>query len=586
MEKHERLGYQGLYLERGGVDAELLTAELLRSPEYSLSEEERQEAYMFEGDLFSHQVREGASIGEVIRSQKGEEVIAPFFFAQPFVEGSVTAPESFKGLMPPFESGDEVYRWFGLCAKEGNVSAKELRDIAKRSGEVYRDKVATSLLSDESLDPKWYEVQSIVVAPEMLIDATRDIAAARKYLIELTKEYKEETPLEGAKRAFIEVYLARVNSAVATAIPMIATLKHQAESVGDEDMTTAASLAIPWGFRGSIDDRVRQQEVFRRLDFLRNGMGLDENGRASAVSLALEKTSGSAEDTSEARPRFTSDEMKIIKETMVNPSEVKTMMEALLSSANLLSDEPSETWNLERMTRAGDELFQVVEHSIPSFAVNGKSGVYKIPSQPCSLYKIMVVGGVHEPTHISQAQADKRLGESIKIASLGGKRLAMLREGGADVQERAAGMRLFGESKPVALTYARALQSLEEDGDICKANRAFYEEKRRVMPSMNPWAVAQEAADRVLRLVRQGGISSTAMSYAEGGLFVAELSRASPEAKRRAGAITSLDLVDQLRLHRYGLLPADDTVDDIDWAGLSEVVFEPYVREALEKGIR
>lgn len=96
------------------------------------------------------------------------------------------------------------------------------------------------------------------------------------------------------------------------------------------------------------------------------------------------------------------------------------------------------------------------------------------------------------------------------------------------------------------------------------ATRAFYEEKRRLFPDINADMAAKEAADRVLRLIGQGGINSSSMSYAEGGLFEVELERAPVNVRQRAGAITTLDFVDQLRLHRYGLLPVLN--DDIDWS--------------------
>jgi hypothetical protein len=150
------------------------------------------------------------------------------------------------------------------------------------------------------------------------------------------------------------------------------------------------------------------------------------------------------------------------------------------------------------------------------------------------------------------------------------------------VRQRAAEREIFGTSKPIAFTYAKALHSLESGGGVDGATRAFYDEKLRINPNMKPQAAAREAADRVLRLLHYGGRNSRAMSYAEGGLFVAELDAADETVQMRVGVIASLDLVDQVKLHKYGLLPKIDKTDT-DWEPHIQAVVEPYIREALEK---
>lgn len=63
---------------------------------------------------------------------------------------------------------------------------------------------------------------------------------------------------------------------------------------------------------------------------------------------------------------------------------------------------------------------------------------------------------------------------------------------------------------------------------------------------------------------------------------MAELDGADAEVISRAGAITCIDFVDQLRFHRYGLLP-DVASERHDWAGLVFQEFIPDIEEALGK---
>jgi len=73
------------------------------------------------------------------------------------------------------------------------------------------------------------------------------------------------------------------------------------------------------------------------------------------------------------------------------------------------------------------------------------------------------------------------------------------------------------------------------------------------------------------------------MAYAEEIILDYELRDSSPEVKARAFAVTSLDLVDQVRLHKYGLL----LMANNQGINLSDVImteFEPYIDKALSNG--
>jgi hypothetical protein len=135
-------------------------------------------------------------------------------------------------------------------------------------------------------------------------------------------------------------------------------------------------------------------------------------------------------------------------------------------------------------------------------------------------------------------------------------------DGSANMRQRKAEEELFGYRRSYADTYASALRAIESGGSIGDATKTFYKAKRSTMPDTSPQAAAKEAADRVFRLVR-GGINSQPMVYAEESIIVNELSKASVAAQQRALAVTGLDLVDQVRLHTFGLLdvPAGGSID-------------------------
>lgn len=571
-----KLGYNGPYLERGGLKTAEMAEVLSKPPEFPLSSEERELAYGFENQLFDHVAANDKSIGDVIREHKGENISAPLFFAEAFMEARIPGVE-----LPAFDSPTGVYEWVATAIQEGTVSPNDLRKMAKKSGELYREKMAESLVAGHAIDPSWLEVRSLVVDPEHFIETATGLGHGREYLMQLRKEYQAGDNLEGAKRAIIDVYLARVNSALAGSIPMADYLSQQAALVSDDSLNQAARQLIPEGLRHALEDATRRGDVFRRLDFLRNGMGLDEKGSASRVAYDVEKAVDEMSET-DGSARFSPEQIQILKETMIDPAQIKEIMSSILRSAGMLSGEPPQTWSPERSHRAGDELFQVVENPYaPSFAVDGKSGAYMVPSVPYSLYNIVTVAGFHELTHINQAEADKALGKRIRLASLRGKRVSMLREGGANAEQRANEKEWFGTAKPNALTYAKALQALEAGGGIAEASEAFYQEKRRIMPDLSPITAAKEAADRVMRLVRQGGIDSAAMSYAEGGLFIAELEKVPRNVRHAATAVTSFDIVDQIKLHKYGLLAEGETDTIIDWTPHIEKILTPYIEQAL-----
>jgi hypothetical protein len=375
--------------------------------------------------------------------------------------------------------------------------------------------------------------------------------------------------------AFCDIFLAKVNTLLASGIPIVQHLRSQAELADNQALIEKADDLLSAGFTQAIAQDESRQRLFRRLDFLRNGIGYGQDGVATGVSAELKL--GTAE-----QPRggiFTSEQMQEMKEIMLSPEEMKHIFRSILSRAGLLSAEDESTYSLGRTHRAADGLFQVIINpSKSTFEVDSVSGAYKVSSQPRSLYDVMLVGGFHELEHINQAFGDDAVGETTKIAKIKGKRVAGLREAGANIRQRQAADKLFGYKGAYVDTYASALKVLEEGGSMGDAIKAFYDARLQSQPGISLEKAAKEASDRVLRLVR-GGINSQAMVYAEESIMMHGLSEATPAAQQRALAVTGLDLVDQVRLHRFGLLDVPTTRTSIDWLEHIMVELIQYIPE-------
>lgn len=574
-QKHTEEGYRGPYLERGGESTAVLVDVLMQPPEHPLSDEEKEQAYAFEAQLADLNIAQDVTITEIIRKHKGEDVVAPLVFADAFLEGAIDNPE-----LPHFTSADEVYAWFAERAMDKTLESSALLGLAKQSTEHYKKQMVNALLRGDELDESKAGYMQIVLDPVNAIETARLTMLAREHLLHLRRDnHRGGEGLSGAKRALIDVYLARVNSLIAADVPLMAGIQAQAELTDDEDTFEAAGIVMPATLGRAVGNSDTREQLLQRLDYIRNGMGLDEEMKASAVSVDLK---GSERGVGEGAV-FTPEQTEILKKNKLSPEVMRTIFTNVVRKAGLLSSEDPSTWSTTRIGWAADELFQVVENPTGgSFSVESETGVVRVSSKERSIYDVLVVGGFHELTHINQALADKELGKKLKIARLRGKRVSVLREGGANLEQRQAETKFFGRSKPIALTYAKAFETLATDGSIVDATRVFFDEKTRVLPDDDRAEAASNSVDGALRLLRFGGVNSQPLSYAEEGILIQELEGSSKEASDRATAITGLDLVDQVRLHRYGLLP-EVSHDSIDW---TEYVLEelmPYIEEALSE---
>lgn len=582
MTEEERLAVlPNIYMERAGKNSRQLSEKLIQPPEHPLSPEEAEEALAFEKKIVNFEVDADAelTIKTMCFKRQSEALMAPPFFADAFIRQAVHV-EGLEGPLRQLKNADQVYEWLARSSVDGSLTPAQLRDLAKQSGEFYRTEVAQALLANAVPPKSLYEYKSIVVEPIVALRFARAELRAREHLQELWKLYpKGATGVNGARRAFIEIYTKKVNGLIAADIPVIEALIAQSELIGDTETIDAAYEVSLKGLRDFMDVPEARARLNTRLDYIRNGIGYDAEGHASAVDeeVVVEPTRGESEEP----PVYSHEERETLMNTEISGAEVRELCESILEAANLLSSEDPSTWAPGRGERAADNLYQVVVHPTKdSFAVNGIDGVFIVPRKT-TLYA-MLTTMIHELEHINQMELDREVAKVLEIGLIKGRRILMLRETGGNLAQRKAEKILFGSSKPVALNYARALQAFEDGADLFGATKVFYDQEFKTNPQYGQAKAANLAADRVTRLILGGGAGSNSqpMSYAEENIMNKELGDAPFEVRQRATAVTNLDLDDQLRLHQFGLLPVL-TKETPNWLDIVREKLQPYITKAL-----
>lgn len=571
-----------IYMERSGKGSRKQSEKLLESPEHPLSLEEVNEARLYEASICDFPVEEGLSIEGLIKQRHSE---APRFFTEPFLKGLIHI-DGLEGAIRQHRSSEDVYVWLAQAARDKTISPANLREMARQSAAYYKVEIQQALLRNERLPESTMESRGIVIEPEKSLRFARAAQVARNYLLGERVQYPATSRgVNGAKRAFVDIYTKKVNEMVAGDIVILGVLVKQSRLIGDDETVAEAYETIPDALHNAMNDSDEQARLYKRLDYIKHGIGYKEDGTASAVDDEVFDYTQENTNDEEQKPEvvFSKQERERLQEVTMTREEIHELFKVILADAGVLSAEDESSWSPGRGHRAEDNLFQVVYQPIKdTLAVNGIDGVVLTPNASRSIYEVITVG-MHELTHINQVQSDSALSDFLRIGKLKGRRVSMLRETGANIAQRNLEKSLFGVSKPVAYAYARAIRELEAGGDVFDATKAFYEEKAGSVYNKGKVSAAKEAADRVLRLMSGRGTNSQPMSYAEENIMNRELAGASADVVQRATKITTLDLDDQLRLHAFGLLPEMDT-KDIDWAPILMNRMAPIIESALEMG--
>ena len=504
----------------------------------------------------------------------------PRFFADAFLKGHVHI-DGLEADIRQCHTPEGVYAWLARSARDQSISEADFLAMALQSGEYYRLEMAQALLKNEKPNDQILDSMPIAIDPKKLLEYAGATLEARHHLIELRSQNQANVHgLEGAKRAFIDIYTKVINGAVAADVVTLKFLAQQAELIGDEELAEVTYETLPHNLRKAAVDTNRSHALAKRLDYIKNGIGYDEQGRASAVDQAVFFEPLVETEIATEAPQYTLEQREVLRQTQVNKEVMQSVFKQVIADAGLLSTEDESTWYAGRGQRAADGLCQVVYHPTKNtFEFDRLDYTLRTPNTSRTLYDVMTIGA-HELTHINQSLADDAFGQFFRIGTLKGRRIAMIRETVANIVQRQLEKQLFGESKPVAYAYAKAIKELESGKGIFDATKAFYDEKLRANPGIGAANAAKEAADRVLRLMISDGTNSQPLSYAEENIMNGELADAPQEVRQRATLVTCLDLDDQVRLHRYGLL-GDMNHTTIDWTPLLLHRLQPLIDQAL-----
>lgn len=277
----ETLGYSGIYLERSGIDSAAMIDQLMSPPERPLSDFDKQAARQFESDMLSVEVQEGATLEDILQVPLSETSDCPMFFAEGFISGEVEVG----GVdIPKFESPADVYKWLASA----DFTKQQLLIMSKQSTELYKRKVASALDYGGEIDERVAESMSVVADTEGFIDKVRKMRRARDVVLELKKSLSDDSDLDAAKRAYVDISLAKINSKIASAVPMVHHLREQAKMLGDDALAEVADGLVSRAMLRFIDSDEARRRIFRRLDFLRQGIGYSSQGEATSISSSIE----------------------------------------------------------------------------------------------------------------------------------------------------------------------------------------------------------------------------------------------------------------------------------------------------------
>ncbi|HYH74653.1 MAG TPA: hypothetical protein VD735_01700, partial [Candidatus Saccharimonadales bacterium] len=503
-----------------------------------------------------------------LQASKDEAIDVPPFFAQPFIDGVVQAEG-----MPAFASTPEVYQWLAHTAEQGGQT-KQLRTLAGESLIHYKTALAAELIAEKpaaAIDPAIAAAQSIVLEPEATLEHFAKLQLVRDTV---RAEYKQHKLPYGswdvadeAKLAILEIYLGKVNDQIANYWPRIGQIQDQALATGNDELWLRAAQALPsWKHQAILAEQEDRRSFYRRLDYVRHGMGHDGEGEPHAVEYRLRQLAAAAMHQvgrpPEKPPVFTREQEAEMRAIKVTPDNHRDMFVQLLSQTDKLSihnpdEEGPNKYTPDRTHPAADGKWQVVFHPTKkSYKVDSVAKVVMISPEDVSLYNVLVVG-THEAEHVNQGDADSAIGQQLQIANLKGKRVGPLREGKANEVQREGELQFFGHnaSRTPAMTYAGAVEASWERHDLVASAVAFYRARREATPGSTALGAAKEAADRAIRQLRGDTTNTQALSYDEYQLLVDAVAEAPQSVRDRAAQVTCFDLPDQLRLHKYGLLP-------------------------------
>lgn len=344
-----------------------------------------------------------------------------------------------------------------------------------------------------------------------------------------SEDYNPDRNYAYAQLMILDIYMAKVNSVIASYIPRLVAIIEQSlhEIDGYKELNDAIwEELLPEDIVELIAKNDTWDELYRRMDEVRNG--------TSASGPVDESLFIAPEQVSQSEGMLSSEEKDKLEKILVEPEVIKEMMQKVLQSVGLSK------WVAEQ--NPGKATFQII----------GEERKFYTPTVAATIKRILTVG-VHEFMHVVQSENDNS--SKLNIAQVKGKRSIGVREAMGKATENEILKMLFGETPKPAATYADAINVILEGGTPSEAANAFASQLSSGDRSI--------AADRVIRLLRQG-FNSQPMVYAEASRMPTALEHIRAGYEEVNGGVTGFDLPDQIRLARIGLLEqGESAIDDI-----------------------
>ncbi len=570
----------GFYTERSGVGVEQDVAMLLCAPEIRLCEAELTDAYQFAQDLFD------GSPPKLLRDSLGnaaDGLRCPKNLTE--IRNNSIAVHAHTFYTGYFETsaGEGKLHSVGLVADtEDNVSMRYERTLAAASNDWFIDELSSRLASNRAEDVSCTDATKRFehTAPHKLLDQLDDLQGYRTLYRHVSAALAEQVKKEGltdilvVKKYLLALHYERVNDMVADSYPVATKtavwLEGQPpseENIKLRDRFASAAPAAAYLFNLVPEKQALVcDQLTRRLDLLRNGAARQADGSLGPISAELTGLIEGLSDRGDAAdltPVVTAEVLKTMENTTWEADDLDEFLSALLAEWGLLSAHKSNWQEVgDRSGPASDGKWQIIiTPKAQSLSVNSAKQIMSVPKKfKRTLSQDSPAGALpisaHEVVHVLQAEYARRQIGRLALAQIGGRRAGVMKEMGGVHQEREF-FHLIGKTRTVNSTYYRALQAKTNGANQTETARAFLDagDPATAMGRRAP------AADRSLRLYRNGGHNSQPLNYAEQDLIVQSL-RHLPGEQVTAIAIAGscFSLRDTAKLHRCGLLDIPQAV--------------------------
>ncbi len=537
-----------LYPERPGANIAPQIEAFRRPPEIALSESERStvlgvEAVLTRGsdlntDLYSLTSDKVLGIEHIY----DKKVNTTDFYIDYFLTdaGKLDAQKLgiFQDEVDSAASSREAWRELLLKADYTKISSAEVGSIERRSKESVIDSIVESFSQndfttiDHAIDPLKL---TVVRNPEVLAQKLEELTSLRRYLKKYAKHLGqgEVGNIERGNQVMARIHRRRVNELISGLFPDAQAFLEQATvSQNDSDRQIAERIKKVLPSVTSFTEG-KAQKNFARIDKFRNGVGQlvdgDYNQLSDEAKELADRVSVIEKVVAPAEYRYKGQE-DVWKNINVSPEEFREWGELFLEARGIKS--AYSDYDPDSKDPAQDGLWRAVfDPKATSLSVDSHTKVMKFPprkneqDQGRKIAQISPAGAApgisHEGRHVDQHINKAALGLAI-TEIVGMDRSSLMGEAGGIAAEVATQLEDFGQIRPINPEYFRAAQVKISGGSYKDCVKAFFDSQLARNPNADKRKIAEQAADRVLRLFRSGGQTadnSPYFTHSGGGTF-------------------------------------------------------------------